>query len=119
MNTIDALTDAIAQIERLTAERDAALDAMTSQYAENGIRLWKSLAKLAERDLAALRAERDGLRAANSHDALITALKEAREYFAERADADQPHGYDHSIGNTEMALLVEIDAALAKAGVQP
>lgn len=81
----------------------------------------KYLAFISVADAHAIAAQIDALRASiihtvNSHDALITALKEAREYFAERADADQPHGYDHPVGNAEMTLLVEIDAALAKAG---
>lgn len=49
-------------------------------------------------------------------DALVAALREAREYFAERADAEYTTESASPVGNTEMSLLVEIDEALKKAG---
>lgn len=48
--------------------------------------------------------------------ALSAALREAREYFAERADAEYTTDSAGPKGNAEMSLLVEIDEALKKAG---
>ncbi|MBZ9653512.1 hypothetical protein [Phyllobacterium lublinensis] len=47
-------------------------------------------------------------------EAMISALQEAHEYFAERADAD--HNGISYVANTEMRLQLEIEQALRKAG---
>lgn len=54
------------------------------------------------------------VRAVNSHDDLVAALKEAREYVAERADAEYLPG--GPVGNEEMRLLVSINDALERSG---
>jgi hypothetical protein len=51
-------------------------------------------------------------------DALVAALTKCRAYFAERMDADQEITDASPQPNTEMALVVLIDAALAKAGAK-
>ncbi|MEQ8504623.1 MAG: hypothetical protein RIB80_04805 [Rhodospirillales bacterium] len=45
---------------------------------------------------------------------LLEALRECREYFDQRADADQPSGLQ-PIPNEEATILVGIDAAIASA----
>ncbi|PSH68564.1 hypothetical protein CU102_12430 [Phyllobacterium brassicacearum] len=45
---------------------------------------------------------------------MISALQEAHEYFAERADAD--HNGISYVPNAEMRLQVEIEEALRRAG---
>lgn len=48
-------------------------------------------------------------------DAVSGALRECREYFDQRADADQPIG-SHPIANEELKMLILIDEALASIG---
>jgi hypothetical protein len=47
----------------------------------------------------------------HENDQMRAALLECREYFDERADADQPSG-SQPIPNEEMRLLMEIDGVL-------
>lgn len=46
-----------------------------------------------------------------AEEKLIVVLQNVREYFDQRADADQPSG-SHAIANEEMGLLMEIDEVL-------
>jgi len=46
---------------------------------------------------------------------MFEALEEMEEYLDQRADADQPPGYDAPIGNEEMRLLMTVRSALSKA----
>lgn len=55
--------------------------------------------------------EREDKKAADEIERLTETLKSAREYFDQRADADQPSGAA-TIANEEMLLLMEIDEVL-------
>ena len=48
----------------------------------------------------------------SAQEELLKVLALVREYFDERADADQPAGCDCPIPNEEMTLLVAIDTVL-------
>jgi len=39
-------------------------------------------------------------------------LDDVRNYFDQRADADQPQGSPHTYPNEELALLADVDAAI-------
>lgn len=54
------------------------------------------------------------VRAVNSHDAVVEALRSAREYFDQRSEAD--HNGHKFIANEAMQLCMQIDEALSLVG---
>ena len=83
--------------------------------------LWKECAHLNGADWIPVYADEESMVEAQSvttwadvGPGLLEALRECREYFDQRADADQPSGLQ-PIPNEEATILVGIDAAIASA----